>query len=115
LNQLDIYRASLGRDIHSVFESCTLNRELMDDKDPSICRKFDPSKSSNGIWIGGMLAALIIVSAVVVFVVSDRRTRKTLSDHLTDDGKDRKYMNISIESIPTHSLLCLYFSRIWRA
>jgi hypothetical protein len=89
LNQLDIYRASLGLEIHTEFESCSLNRELMDEMDPSVCRKYDADESNNGVLIGVLLAGLTIVFAVVTFVVADQSRRKTLRDHLEDDGKDK--------------------------
>ena len=52
LDQIDIYRASLGLDVHTEVESCLLNRELMDEKDPSVCPKYDASDSDNAILIG---------------------------------------------------------------
>eukprot|EP00977_Amphora_coffeiformis_P029692 scaffold42408_cov176-Amphora_coffeaeformis.AAC.1 len=41
LDQLATYRASLGLDEHSEVELCRLHRSLMDNRDPSICRKYD--------------------------------------------------------------------------
>ncbi|KAG7341727.1 adenylate/guanylate cyclase with integral membrane sensor [Nitzschia inconspicua] len=88
LDQLDIYRASLGLDVHTEVESCRLNRELMDEKDPSICRKYDAQENENGIFIGILSACLIVMFAVVVCVVMDQRRRKSLKESLEEDDRD---------------------------
>jgi len=88
LDQLDIYRASLGQEVHTEYESCSLNRELMDEKDPSVCRKYDHEESSNAVVLGVLCACLVVIFAVVVFVVADYSRRKTLREHMQDDGKN---------------------------
>ena len=89
LDQIDIYRASLGLDTHTEVESCQMNRELMDEKDPSVCRKYDASDSNNAILIGVLSAALVLMFAVVVFVVVDRRQRKSLRENMADEFGER--------------------------
>jgi class 3 adenylate cyclase len=88
LDQLDIYRASLGLDIHTEVESCRLNRELMDQKDPIVCQKYDEEENENGILIGILAAALIVMFAVVVCVVMDQQRRKSLKESLEEDDRD---------------------------
>ncbi|KAL3920421.1 MAG: hypothetical protein SGILL_003273 [Bacillariaceae sp.] len=89
LDQLDIYRASLGRDTHTEVESCQLNRELMDEKDPSVCRKYDADDSSNAVLIGTLSASMILMFAIVVFVIVDGRQRKSLRDNMADEYGER--------------------------
>jgi class 3 adenylate cyclase len=88
LDQLDIYRASLGLDVHTEVESCRLNRELMDDKDPSVCRKYDKEDDQNIVLIGVLVASLIVMVAIVVCVVVDQRRRTTLKESMEDEDRD---------------------------
>jgi hypothetical protein len=75
LEQLSVYRASLGLEAHTEVELCRLHRELMDQKDPSICRKYDESSA-----ITVPLAVLIPLAAVVIFLLAliyyERKRRK---------------------------------------
>jgi len=89
LDQLDIYRASLGQEVHTEYESCSLNHKLMDQKDPNICRKYDPEETSNAVMLGIVFAGLAVLLAVAVFAVADHNRRKTLRAHMQDDGKGR--------------------------
>ncbi|KAL3912259.1 MAG: hypothetical protein SGILL_006953 [Bacillariaceae sp.] len=89
LDQIDIYRASLGLDVHTEVESCQLNRELMDEKDPSVCRKYDATDSDNAILIGVLSASLVLMFAIVVFVVVDQRQRKSLRENMADEFGER--------------------------
>jgi hypothetical protein len=88
LDQLDIYRASLGLNVHTEVESCRLNRELMDEKDPTVCRKYDKEDNENGILIGALATALIVMFAIVICVVTDQRRQKTMKASLEDDDRD---------------------------
>lgn len=66
LDQLEIYRAALDEDGLSEYELCTLHRELMDAKDPSICRKYDPSVRMEGSKVTNVIVPAVVSSVVVV-------------------------------------------------
>jgi hypothetical protein len=77
LAQLSVYRGSLGLEAHTEVELCRLHRDLMDQKDPSICRKYDDSSESTVL-----LAVLIPFAAVVIFLLAliyrERKRRKDI-------------------------------------
>ena len=92
LSQLEIYRAALGLDAHSEVDLCRLHRELMDQKDPSVCRKYDPFKiSSNG---AALLAAVSAVFTIVLVLLglyarNERLRRELLLASINLDDGDR--------------------------
>jgi class 3 adenylate cyclase len=88
LDQLEIYRASLGLNAHTEYESCKFNRALMDEKDPSICRKYDAEASDNAILIGILVAALTVMLAIVLCVIMDHQRRKNLKETLEEEDRD---------------------------
>ncbi len=68
IEQLQIYRAALLKDPLTEVEICRQFRELMDQKDPSVCRKYDP-ESTNMVIIIAVIASLgsLIVIGIVTF------------------------------------------------
>ena len=75
LDQLETYRASLSLDAHSEVELCRLHRELMDLKDPSVCRKYDES-TSNNLLVSILVPCIIVVIATGIFIRMDQKRRK---------------------------------------
>ena len=73
LNQLATYRGALGLDAHSEVELCKLHRDLMDVKDPTTCRKYDPSEASDAITTVIFVAAAIVILSLAAFIEVDRR------------------------------------------
>jgi hypothetical protein len=75
LDQLSIYRASLGLDSHSDVNLCRLHRDLMDKRDPSVCRQFDESESQ--VLLPVVISVSVVVAiSIVIFVHLDRKRRK---------------------------------------
>lgn len=73
LDQLEVYRAALGLDHHSDFELCKLHRGLMDERDASMCRQFDP-KSTKSVILASVVPSILVVLAVLwIFLVERRR------------------------------------------
>lgn len=77
LDQLEIYRAALGLDAHSEVELCRLHRDLMDEADPTVCRKYDP-KSSTTVLLSALIPSGLIVMIAIGLVVVERRRRQNL-------------------------------------
>ena len=75
LDQLETYRASLSLDKHSEVELCRLHRKLMDERDPSICQKYDPTSSDTKL-IAILVPITLFAIAIVIFVHLDRKRRK---------------------------------------
>lgn len=75
LEQLEVYRSSLGLDQQTEVEQCRLHRELMDERDPSICRKYDESNEST-ILIAVLVPVGILFIALLAFVAYERKRRK---------------------------------------
>lgn len=86
LSQLEIYRSSLGLDLHSEVDLCRLHRDLMDEKDPSLCRKYDPETTNT------TLVAILVVScglsiAAIVFAYYDRKRKASELHWKIDPGE----------------------------
>lgn len=78
LNQVQIYRASLGLDGLSEFDQCDLYRTEMDTKDPAVCVKYDPVEDSNNIIILVTVlvpVCFVILAGVFIWVYKDRKRR----------------------------------------
>lgn len=73
LNQLEIYRASLNLDGLEDFLLCRHHRELMDERDPSICSKFDKDSSWVGISMGLAAGLAVIVALFFAFRAEQKR------------------------------------------
>ena len=94
LEQLQTYRASLGLDELSDVELCILHRNLMDRKDPSICRQYDPVSESNDVLLASIAIGLIIVVvAIAGFLFLDRRRLAAYKDR-DDIGERDEIMEV---------------------
>lgn len=92
LGQLEIYRAALGLDAHSEVELCRLHRELMDQKDPSACRKYDPIEvSSNAVTLLASVSAgfTVLLVWLGLFALNERRRRERLLAKSNMDDSER--------------------------
>ena len=79
LDQLATYRASLGLDELPDFDLCQLHRPLMDERDPSVCRKYDPvSGFTLLIAIVAPSAAVIIIALVCLYKSQKRRAEEDI-------------------------------------
>ena len=79
LDQLATYRASLGLDELPEFDLCQLHRRLMDKRDPSICRKFDPvSGDTLVIAIVAPSVAIILIALVCLYKTKKRRAMEDI-------------------------------------
>jgi len=79
LEQLEIYRSSLGLDLHSNVEICRLHRELMDERDPSICRQYDDDESNTlliAILVPVTILGLFGVAAIAAYVFMEQKKRQ---------------------------------------
>jgi hypothetical protein len=85
LHQLETYRAALGLDAHSEVDLCRLHRDLMDQRDPSICRKYDPSESNSVVLPAVISSSAVIVVILIVFLLLERRHRAALETKKVDD------------------------------
>jgi hypothetical protein len=68
LDQLEVYRSSLGLDSQSEVDLCRLHRELMDDRDPLVCRKYDPEEKDNTVLIVVLVSAMAVVLGLLIFI-----------------------------------------------
>ena len=78
LNQVQIYRASLGLDPLTEFDLCRLHREAMDMEDNTVCTKYDPKEtnSSRTILIAVLIPVLAIIFAgTVIWLYLERKRR----------------------------------------
>lgn len=75
LDQLEVYRSSLGLEQLAEVELCRLHRELMDERDPSICRKYDDTGEST-ILVAVLVPVGIIFCALLAVVYYERKRRK---------------------------------------
>ena len=78
LNQVQIYRASLGQDPLSEFDMCRLHREEMDNEDNTVCAKYDPKSSdeSRTILIAVLIPVLAIIFAgTIIWLYLERKRR----------------------------------------
>jgi len=79
LNQVQIYRASLGLDGLSEFDLCNLHREEMDKIDNTVCTKYDPQDddSSNKTILIAVLVPVcfVIVAAALIFLYIEKKKR----------------------------------------
>jgi len=78
LNQVQIYRASLGLDPLTEFDLCRLHREEMDMEDNTVCTKYDPKEtnSSRTILIAVLVPVLAIIFAgTVIWLYLERKRR----------------------------------------
>lgn len=73
LNQLEIYRAALGLDSHSEVELCRLHRNLMDRRDPSICRKYDETSSQVIVPVVAVSSAVVLGLTAALFYFGRKR------------------------------------------
>lgn len=74
LTQLEIYRASLNLDGLDDHILCRHHRDLMDDRNPSICSKYDTSTN----WMVtafGLAASLVVVISLLSALRSERKRR----------------------------------------
>ena len=78
LDQLATYRLSLGLNLHSEVELCHLHRALMDQRDPTTCRQYDPEEKLNAVVAAVVASAVAIVLALVLFVAWDTCRRRAL-------------------------------------
>eukprot|EP00930_Biecheleria_cincta_P068366 TRINITY_DN5574_c0_g1_i4.p1 TRINITY_DN5574_c0_g1~~TRINITY_DN5574_c0_g1_i4.p1 ORF type:complete len:1004 (+),score=184.27 TRINITY_DN5574_c0_g1_i4:103-3114(+) len=74
IDQLQIYRATLGREQLSDYELCQLHRDVMDTQDPRICRQFDPADSDGAVaelvlTILGIVAGAALLVAMIGWVI----------------------------------------------
>jgi len=78
LEQLEVYRASLGLDGLSEYDLCRLHRDEMDKKDGSICVKYDPKESSSSttILIAVLVPVLFLMSAGIFAYIYTERKRQ---------------------------------------
>jgi len=72
LEQLDIYRAALGLDSLSEVEKCRLHRTLMDDTDPSVCRRYDPLDQATLLWAILAPTFMAILGLIAYYQMSRR-------------------------------------------
>lgn len=79
LEQLAIYRASLGLEELTTRRQCELHRDILDSKDPSICEAFDPVDSSLLLYslLSSFLAVLLSV-AVVLYLTRKYRSADSI-------------------------------------
>lgn len=79
LDQLEIYRGSLGLAALSEFELCTLHRQLMDERDPALCRKYDNAVNQKSICLlaGSVVCVLFVISCGMVFHLLHYRKQAT--------------------------------------
>ena len=80
INQVQIYRASLGQDGLSEFDLCQLHRGDMDKLDNTVCTKYDPQESDDSnnttILIAVLVPVIVVVLAgVFVWIYMDRKRR----------------------------------------
>ncbi len=80
LEQLQVYRASLGLDGLSEFNLCRLHRQEMDKKDDSVCIKYDPKESSSSttILIAVLVPVLFLISAGIYIYTERKRQHADL-------------------------------------
>lgn len=77
LTQLEIYRSSLGLDVLSEVELCRVHRELMDERDPSVCRKYDDNNDST-LLMAVLIPVGFLVLGLLVFIYFERKRRKEI-------------------------------------
>lgn len=77
LGQLAVYRSSLGLEQLTEVEMCRLHRELMDEMDPSVCRKYDDS-SEDTILLAVLIPVGVVFVAMLIFVYLERKRRRDL-------------------------------------
>mgnify|MGYP000063307381 CR=1 FL=1 len=75
LEQLEIYRSSLGLPILSNVDLCRLHRALMDEKDPSVCRKYDATKN-NPVLLFILIPVVLVLVAVLILLYLERKRKK---------------------------------------
>jgi len=70
LDQLEIYRSSLGLDALSEVEMCRLHRLLMDERDPNTCVKYDPNSQSKlvVVLVPTIVFALLLACAIWAYI-----------------------------------------------
>ncbi len=78
LEQLHVYRASLGLDRLPEFDLCRLHRKEMDRKDDSVCVKYDPKDSSSNttVLVAVLVPVLFLMSAGVLAYIYTERKRQ---------------------------------------
>jgi len=86
LDQLEIYRSALGLDLHSEVDLCRLHRDLMDERDPSICRKYD---RTNTLMLTILVPSVVVVSIafICLFFVWKRTANEMENGTKTDEKK----------------------------
>jgi len=75
LGQLEIYRSSLGLMVHTEVELCRIHRELMDEKDPSVCRQYDDNDDAT-LLMAVLIPVGVLVLGLLVFVYFESKRRK---------------------------------------
>ena len=86
LNQVQIYRASLGLEESSEYELCDLHRSSMDKKDPSVCVKCDPvdTSSKNLTWVHVLISFLVMLIVIAMWVCVEMKKRASDAAWLID-------------------------------
>lgn len=87
LDQLDIYRSSLGLDSLSEVSLCRIHRALMDERDPSVCVKYDPAESQDKFLILIVVLSIVVLIGLVVFglIIVKRRKDGIMAWHIRKD------------------------------
>ena len=81
LNQVQIYRASLGLDGLSEYELCQLHREEMDQLDNTVCTKYDPKEEDNSnttILVAVLVPVIVVIlAATFIFIYMEHKRRSS--------------------------------------
>eukprot|EP00571_Detonula_confervacea_P002410 CAMPEP_0172315400 /NCGR_PEP_ID=MMETSP1058-20130122/25061_1 /TAXON_ID=83371 /ORGANISM="Detonula confervacea, Strain CCMP 353" /LENGTH=1336 /DNA_ID=CAMNT_0013029473 /DNA_START=176 /DNA_END=4186 /DNA_ORIENTATION=+ len=90
LNQVQIYRASLGQDPLSEFDLCRVHRAEMDNKDNTVCVKYDPqdSDSSNSTILIAVLVPVFVIVLAGTFIWIYLERKRRLSDAIWKINKE---------------------------
>ena len=93
LNQVQIYRASLGQDPLTESDMCRLHREEMDNEDNTVCTKYDPKSSdeSRTILIAVLVPVLAIIFAGTIIWLYLERKRRHADAIWMIDKKELKF------------------------
>lgn len=99
LNQLQIYRAALGKDQLSEVDFCRLHREEMDKKDPSVCRKYDEEGTNMTLIFSiiGVLGGVIVIGIASFGVWWVLRTYK--QKKILEEEREKQYEKMIQDAI----------------
>ena len=94
LDQLKIYRASLGLEEMSEFDLCSLHRSLMDARDPSVCIKYDPATTSaSNVLVVAILVPILMVVLLIGFMRMYMEHKRRAADAVWQISKDELKYN----------------------